>query len=143
MTFQEALITGEVALNAEIFEASHTYHVKGVDKYLTVVEQKGRRYFKAYVAETLDGDWKPLAATESKPFASWRNVQPAAGVMPWTDNISHGELIRDGVDQTLQVDPANWRFLFQGMLEKDKAQKWLWGFGWRLGLLRPVGANAE
>ncbi len=66
------------------------------------------------------------------------NVRPASGVKPWTDNISHGELVRDGVDQTLTIDPDNLRFVFQGMLDKDKGGKGYGQFQWRLGLLTPV-----
>lgn len=127
----------QLALQAKIFEASHTYRVKGSEQYLTIIEENGRRYFKAYVADRLDGQWRPLADTAQHPFAGWKNVRPAPGVDAWTDNISHGELIRDGVDQTLTIDPEHWRFLFQGMLDRDKAGKGYGGFQWRLGLLNP------
>ena len=127
-----------LALRAEIFEASHTYRLKGTTKYLTVIEEDGRRYYKAYIADRLDGEWRPLANTADRPFAGWKNVRPAEGVEAWTDNISHGELLRDGIDQTLTVDPANLRFLFQGMLERDKRGKGYGAFSWRLGLLTPV-----
>ena len=132
----------EVALQAKIFEASHTYRLKGLDRYLTIVEENGKRYYKAYLADRLDGEWKPLADTAQKPFAGWTNIRPAKGVTPWTDNVSHGELIRDGVDQTMTVDPANLRFVFQGMFEKDKAGKGYGAFSWRIGILTPVRADA-
>ncbi|NUQ62957.1 MAG: glycoside hydrolase [Pirellulales bacterium] len=127
-----------LALEAKIFEASHTYRLKGLGKYLTIVEENGRRYYKAYLADRLDGQWTPIADTAERPFAGWNNVRPAAGVEPWTDNISHGELIRDGCDQTLSVDPANLRFVFQGMLDADKSGKNYGQFSWRIGLLTPV-----
>lgn len=130
----------ELALQAAIFEASHTYRLKGTGKYLTIVEQDGRRYYKAYLADRLDGPWSPLADTAEKPFAGWTNIRPAKGVAPWTDNVSHGELIREGNDQTMTVDPANLKFLFQGMLEKEKAGKAYGKFPWRIGLLTPAGA---
>ena len=133
----------EIALQAEIFEASHTYRVKGTSKYLTIIEQDGRRYYKAYVADTLDGDWRPIADTAQAPFAGWNNVQPAAGVDPWTDNISHGELIRDGHNQTLTIDPTHWRFIFQGMLDRDKSGKGYGQFGWRIGMLTPIDEARE
>ncbi len=128
----------ELALRAKVFEASHTYKVKGQDRYLTVIEENGRRYYKAYIADRLDGQWKPLADTAERPFAGWTNVRPANGVERWTDNISHGELVRDGVDQTLTVDPANLRFVFQGMLDKHKRGKGYGQFQWRIGMLKPV-----
>jgi hypothetical protein len=128
----------ELALEAKIFEASHTYKLKGMDKYLTIVEENGRRYYKAYLADRLDGEWTPLANTAERPFAGWKNIRPAPGVEPWTDNVSHGELIRDGFDQTLTVDPGNLRFVFQGMWDKDKSGKGYGQFQWRIGMLTPV-----
>ena len=110
--------------------------------FMTVIEENGRRYFKAYIADGLDGAWTPIADTAEKPFASWQNVRPAAGVEAWTDNISHGELIRDGHDQNLIVDPSNLRFIFQGMWDKDKAGKGYGAFQWRIGMLTPVAATA-
>ncbi|MGK0185151.1 MAG: hypothetical protein ACI9R3_000926 [Verrucomicrobiales bacterium] len=128
----------EVALRARIFEASHTYRLKGRDQYLTLIEQSGRRHYKAYIADRLDGKWSPLADTEAQPFAGASNVRPAEGVTAWTDNISHGELLRAGTDQQLIVDPENLRFLFQGMIDKDKSEKDYGAFDWRLGILEPV-----
>jgi hypothetical protein len=130
----------ELALEAKIFEASHTYKIKGRDQYLTIVEENGRRYYKAYVADRLDGAWTPVADTAERPFAGWTNIRPAAGVEPWTDNVSHGELIRDGYDQTLTVDPGNLRLIFQGMWDKDKAGNRYGQFQWRIGMLTPVRA---
>ncbi|WP_162275937.1 non-reducing end alpha-L-arabinofuranosidase family hydrolase [Roseimaritima ulvae] len=131
----------ELALQDSIFEASHTYKLKGRNEYLTVIEQNGQRYFKAYVADRLDGPWTPLADTFERPFASARNIRPATGVRRWTDNVSHGELIRDGNDQTLTVDPENLQFVFQGMLEKHKSGKGYGAFQWRIGLLTPADSE--
>ena len=39
----------KLALQAKIFEASHIYRLQGQNKYLTIVEENGRRYFKAYL----------------------------------------------------------------------------------------------
>lgn len=128
----------ELALEAKIFEASHTYRLKGMDKYLTIIEEDGRRYYKAYLADKLDGEWTPVADTAEQPFAGWNNIRPAPGVEPWTDNISHGELIRDGYDETLTVDPGNLRFIFQGMWDKDKSGKGYGQFQWRIGMLTPA-----
>jgi hypothetical protein len=128
----------ELALEARVFEASHTYRLKGRDQYLTLIEENGQRYYKAYVADRLDGAWLPLADTAERPFAGWRNIRPAAGVEPWTDNVSHGELIRDGCDETLTVDPDRLQFLFQGMWEKHKSGMEYGQFQWRIGLLTPA-----
>jgi hypothetical protein len=130
----------ELALEAKIFEASHTYRLKGLEQFLTIIEENGRRYFKAYVAHELSGPWTPIADTADRPFAGWKNVRPAAGVMPWTDNVSHGELVRDGFDESLTIDPNNLRFIFQGMLDKDKSGRGYGAFPWRIGMLTPIDA---
>jgi len=109
----------KIALQGPFFEASHTYTIKGTGKYLTIIEQNGKRYYKAYVADALDGAWRPLADTAERPFAGRANIRPARGVLPWTDNVSHGELIRDGIDQTATVDLDNLHFVFQGMWVKE------------------------
>ena len=130
----------ELALEAKIFEASHTYKLKGMDKYLTIIEENGRQYYKAYLADRLDGEWTPIADTADRPFAGWKNIRPATGVEPWTDNVSHGELVRDGYDQQLIVDPDNLRLIFQGMWDKDKSGRGYGQFQWRIGMLKPVSS---
>jgi len=123
-----------VVLKGDIFEASHTYRLKGANKYLTVVEAEakgGRRYYKAYVADRLDGEWKGVADTLQKPFADRVNVRGGE----WTDSFSHGEMLRDGYDERQVVDPRNLKFLFQGVSEKDRAGKKYGEIPWKLGLL--------
>lgn len=128
----------EIVLRGDIYEASHTYRLKGLDKFLTVVEARSgkRRYYKAYLADRLDGQWTSLAATKDKPFASLLNVRHIGH--HWTDSISHGELIRYGYDQTLEVDPANLRFLFQGISNEIRKGKTYGGITWQLGMLEPA-----
>jgi hypothetical protein len=128
-----------VALQGDIFEASHTYRIKGHDLYLTIVEAQnghGWRYYKAYTATRLDGPWEPLAATRDHAFASMANV-----VHPterWTDVISHGELLRAGHDERLEIDPHHLRFVFQGNLTREREGKAYGELPWRLGLLEQI-----
>ena len=56
----------------------------------------------------------------------------------WTDNVSHGELVRDSNDERLVVDPAKLSFVFQGMRQQAKDGKNYGQFDWRIGLLKPV-----
>lgn len=123
-----------LALEGDIFEASHTYKLKGLDRYLTIIEAQGggRRYYKAYLADRLDGPWRGLADTAERPFAAVANV---AQDTAWTANISHGELLRCGVDEFMEVDPANVRFLFQGASDAEYRGPGYGGIPWRLGLL--------
>jgi len=133
-----------LALTGDIFEASHTYSLKGSDKYLTIIEAQGRsregfgrpRYYKAYTTDSLDGIWRPLAATAKKPFASPVNVTYKGE--RWTDSFSHGELIRSGCDQTLDVDPKRFEFLFQGVTDENKRGRKYGEIPWQLGILRPA-----
>jgi hypothetical protein len=129
----------QIALRGDIFEASHTYRLKGRGDYLTIVEavgEQGRRYYKAYLADRLDGEWKPLAATREKPFASVANVQP--GPRQWTESVSHGELLRTGYDEKLEVDPEHLTFLIQGVSDARRAGKKYGEIPWELGLLESM-----
>jgi len=129
-----------IVLRGDIFEASHTYRLKGLDRFLTVIEAQGpggRRYYKAYVADRLDGDWKPLADTPEKPFAGWTNVRDTGA--HWTDSISHGELRRVGSDEKMEVDPANLQFLFREVSDERRSGKKYGEIPWQLGLLKSAG----
>lgn len=126
----------KVVLEADIFEASHTYRVRQNGKYLTIIESvaaDGRRYYKAYSAERLDGNWTPMADSLSHPFAGMANVQAPKEL--WAESISHGELLRAGFDQRLEVDADHLRSLFQGVLDRDRQGKKYGEIPWRLGLL--------
>ena len=128
-----------LALKGDIFEASHTYHVQGTHKYLTIIEALGphRRYYQSYVADRLDGEWKPVDATWAKPFAGSANVTEPDG--HWTDSFSHGELFRASNDQTMEIEPQGLKMLFQGVSEDDMRGKPYGEIPWRLGILSPEG----
>lgn len=129
----------ELALKADISEASHTYRLIGINKYLTIIESirknppRGRRYYVAYLSNSLDGALKPLAASSDKPFASYENIDQESD--HWTDYVSHGELIRAGYDETMLVDLDNLQFLIQGVTDGNAAGKRYAEIPWQLGLL--------
>lgn len=124
-----------------LFEASHTYKLKGLDRYLTLLEALGPkcRYYKAWLAKTLAGPWEPLATSCDRPFAGQANVAHPAPA--WTTSVSHGELIRCGVDETLEVDPAQLRFVFQGVAPEGYAGNKYGSIPWRIGILDLLPAN--
>lgn len=124
-----------VVLQADIFEASHTYRIKGRDQYLTIIEAQAgkRRYFKAYVADSLGGKWTALAGSREKPLVSPHNVVNQS--QSWATSYSHGEFLRSGFNHKLEIDPNYLQLLFQGANDAEYQRGNYGQIPWRLGLL--------
>ncbi|KAI9041374.1 uncharacterized protein KD926_006950 [Aspergillus affinis] len=98
-----------------LFEAANVYST-GDGKYLLLNEaigSDGARYFRSWTSSSLDGSWTGLADTEANPFARSNNVNFDGNA--WTKSISHGEMVRSQVDQTMTISTCNLRYLYQGM----------------------------
>lgn len=137
--FSAPVVLMETPNRFDLFEASCVYRLKGTSQYLAIIECIGKnhnRYFKSFLADRLDGEWKPLHATESDPFAGLNNMSYETGVTPWTRDISHGELLRDGYDETLILDPTQMRFLYQGLPQETPTSTDYSQLPYQLALLR-------
>lgn len=97
--------------------AGCVYKVQGTNKYLALIEafdgtSNWRRYFRSWTSESLEGPWVPLKDSGTAPFAGPSNV--TFDGTAWTNDISHGELVRTNHDETLTIDACNLEFMFQG-----------------------------
>ncbi|WP_207922824.1 non-reducing end alpha-L-arabinofuranosidase family hydrolase [Micromonospora sp. KC606] len=134
----QPVIAMQDAKKTRLFEASNVYRVG--DRYLLLVEaigSDGRRWFRSWTSSSIAGPWQALAAEENTPFARANNV--AFSGTAWTRDISHGELIRSGNDQTLPISPCRMQFIYQGM--DPNAGGEYNNLPWRLGLLTQTNST--
>ncbi|MEU0256812.1 non-reducing end alpha-L-arabinofuranosidase family hydrolase [Streptomyces sp. NPDC006184] len=138
--FTNTVIAAQDSNRYALFEASNVYKVQGANQYLLLVEaigSDGRRYFRSWTTSSLAGSWTPLAASENNPFAKSNNVAFPAGA--WTRDISHGEMIRAGYDQTLTIPACRLQYLYQG--KDPNASGNYDNLPWRLGLLTQTNST--
>lgn len=123
-----------------LFEASNVYKIAGKEQYLLIHEaigSDGRRWFRSWTAPAITGPWTALADTEANPFARANNVTFPGGA--WTRDISHGEVVRTNVDQTMEISPCDLTYLYQGL--NPNAGGDYNRLPWRLGLLTQTNST--
>ncbi|MFZ5891193.1 MAG: non-reducing end alpha-L-arabinofuranosidase family hydrolase [Myxococcota bacterium] len=136
--FSQPEVVLEDSNTGRVFEASNVYKLKGRNQYLAVIEafdqtSSNRRYFRSWIADSLEGSWLPWQASGSFAFAGERNVSFGAGA--WTKDISHGEAVRSGYDEKLELEACNLRYLFQGADPNADTGGNYNRIPWQLGLL--------
>jgi hypothetical protein len=118
------------------FTSSNVYRVEGKNQYLLLSQAygpDGQGYFRSWTAPRLTGPWTPLADTADNPFARNRTID--FGGTPWTRFIGQGELLREGYDQTLTINPCQLRFLYHGSTSGPTGAP-----TWKIGLLTQTGS---
>ncbi|PPR01676.1 hypothetical protein CVT24_001505 [Panaeolus cyanescens] len=136
--FTQPVIDMEDANRYALFEAANVYRVN--DYYLLLIEAIGtdsRRWFRSWTSNSIAGPWKAHLDTESNPFARANNV--AFNGTAWTKDISHGELIRTGYDQTLEISLCNMRYIYQG-LDPEAGGEYN-ALPWRLALITQTNSS--
>ena len=151
-SFPSGFSTPQIVMQApaagDLFEASRVYSLKGSTQYLAIIEcmggNSGHRYFRAFTAPTLDGIWTPYPGANSwnAPFLGSNDVTFANGVTAWTDDFSHGEVLRTGDDELLQIDPSNLQFLYQGDNPTANASNYN-AIPWQLGLATATSSETN
>lgn len=119
----------------DVCEAVHIYKAKGLDEFHMVYEQANEhdiRSFGLAVASHLGGPWERV----TDDYATGSRLICEAG-QKWTEEVSHGEIIRTGYDQRLEYEPANTRILIQGLLLSEHHGSYR-KLPWKLGLLEMV-----
>lgn len=122
-----------------LYEASNVYHLTS-GGYLLIEEAIGSDWdlcFRSWTSSAINSQWNELAASESNPFTSSRNVQFPNG--QWTRSISPGEMVRTQVDKTLSISPCGLRYLYQGL--DPNASGNYDSLPWKLGLLTQTNSN--
>jgi endo-1,4-beta-xylanase len=124
-----------------VFEGAAVYKVKGSNTYLMLVEgfnSAGRRIYRAWTASSLTGSWTPYATSDTSPFAG--SVNTTFTTAPWTNDVSHAELIRTGYDQNLEIDPCHLQLFYQGLDPASDDGRPYSQLPWKLGLLTQTNA---
>ena len=118
----------EVALN-DTFEGAEVYKSLADGQYYLLIEDmKDGRYYELWTSSSAGGPWKQV----SEKWA-WRgNLRYNAD--KWTTNVSHGELIRAGYNQKLEINDINKvDLLIQGTNDLSGPYQQI---TWDLGIIR-------
>jgi hypothetical protein len=135
--FGDPVVVMEDSEAGRLFEASNVYKIGGTHKYLALIEafdrtSNWRRYFRSWTSDSLEGPWLPLHDNAASPFAGKQNV--TFDGTAWSHDISHGEMIRAGHDETMAIDGSRLQYLYQGFDPTANTNSYN-AIPWQLGLL--------
>jgi hypothetical protein len=114
----------------DTFEGVNVYRSLADNTYYLVVEDlKDNRYYELWSSSSAGGPWTKVA----EKWAFRGNLMYNG--TRWTDNVSHGEFIRAGVNQRLEINDINRvDFLIQGTLQLSCCP--YQQIPWDLGMIR-------
>jgi hypothetical protein len=114
---------------SDTFEGAEVYKSLADGKYYLLIEDmKDGRYYELWTSSSAGGPWTQVAEKWA-----WRG-NLVYNADQWTTNVSHGELVRAGYNQKLEINDINRvDFLIQGTTSlSGDYQK----INWDLGLIR-------
>ena len=117
--------TPTVAIN-DSFEGAHVYKSLADGQYYLIIEDmKDGRYYELWTSASAGGPWSQVA----EKWAYHGNLTYNADV--WTTHVSHGEIIRAGYNQKLEIEDINRAdFLIQGSTNINMTyQQIIWDLG--------------
>ena len=114
-------------------EAVHIYKVKGKDQYHMLFEtyDKDLRRFGLAKADKLLGPWTRV----TDDYANGAMLYHPVSIEKWTEEVSHGEMIRTGINQKLEYDASKPQFLMQSMLKEQHKGSYE-KLQWKLGIIK-------
>ena len=104
----EPVVVMQDAEAGRLFEACNVYKINGSNKYLALIEafdktSDYRRYFRSWTADSLEGPVDGAARRRDVTVRRQANVTLRRR-RRGRDDISHGEMIRAGYDETMAID---------------------------------------
>lgn len=113
-----------------VHEAVHIYRAKGRPEWHLFYEMNdGTRFFGMAKAPALTGPWERV----TDRYATGEMLR-TGDPKPWTEMVSHGELLRSGENERMEYDPTHPRWLIQG-LRKDAYREPYPEMRWSLSLI--------
>lgn len=97
-----------------VHESVHVYRVEGRNEYHMLYETRNQddsRRFGLARSTSLSGPWQQV----TERFAEGDQLTFSDPGAHWTDEVSHGEILRTGFDQRLEYAPDHTRILIQGL----------------------------